>query len=57
MALYNWDYPQPNVTETKKLTKWEEVNVQALSTILMNITPNIQAGIDCLSAKAAWTAS
>ena len=28
--------------------------MQALSTILMNIAPNVQAGLDCTSAKAAW---
>ena len=28
--------------------------MQALSTILMNITLNVQAGLDCSSAKAAW---
>jgi len=42
---------KPNVAEMDKLTKWEEVDVQTLSTILMNITPNIQAGIDCSSSK------
>ena len=54
-----WPYiartiPKPNATDTEKLTKWEEVDAQALSTILMNITPNVQAGLDCSSAKAAW---
>src|SRR5882724_6297021 len=54
-----WPYiagtiPKPNTTDTEKLTKWEEVDTQALSTILMNITPNVQAGLDCSSAKAAW---
>jgi len=54
-----WPYtagtiPKPNTTDTEKLTKWEEVDAQALSTILMNITPNVQAGLDCSSAKAAW---
>jgi len=46
--------PKPNTTETEKLNKWEEVNTQALSTILMNITPNVQARLDCSSVKAAW---
>jgi hypothetical protein len=41
-------------TDVDKLAKWEEVDAQALSTILMNIAPNVQAGLDCLSAKAAW---
>src|SRR5882724_12847070 len=45
---------KPDTTTTEKLTKWEEVDAQALSTILMNITPNVQAGLDCSSAKAAW---
>jgi len=32
--------------EPEKLKGWEENNAQALSTILMNITPNAQAGLD-----------
>ena len=28
--------------------------MQALSTILMNIAPNVQAGLDCSSKKTAW---
>jgi len=58
-GLKLWPYitgsiPKPNTTETKKLTKWEEVDAQALSTILMNITLNVQAGLDFSSVKAAW---
>jgi len=34
-----------------KLSKWEEVDAQALS---MNITLNIQARSDCSSSKDAW---
>src|SRR6266481_567592 len=54
-----WPYidgtiPKPDDTETNKLVKWEEVDAQALSTILMNIAPNVQAGLDCSSAKVAW---
>ena len=54
-----WPYisgtmPNPAVTEIHKLAKWEEVDTQALSMILMNIIPNVQAGLDCSSAKAAW---
>src|SRR5882724_1529671 len=54
-----WPYtagtiPKPNTTDTEKLARWEEVDVQALSTILMNIAPNVQAGLDCSSSKAAW---
>src|SRR5882724_2884531 len=54
-----WPYiagiiPKPDTTETENLVKWEEADVQALSTILMNITPNVQARLDCLSAKAVW---
>jgi len=37
-----------------KLAKWEEIDAQALSMILMNIVPNVQAGLDCSSMKAAW---
>jgi len=54
-----WPYiagtiPKPDTTEIKKWVKWEEGDVQALSTILMNITLNVQARLDCSSAKAAW---
>src|SRR5882724_8927236 len=54
-----WPYvsgtmPRPGATETDKLIRWEEVDAQALSTILMNIAPNVQAGLDCSSAKTAW---
>ena len=54
-----WPYitgtvPKPDDIETEKLAKWEEVDAQALSTILMNIAPNVQAGLDCSSARAAW---
>jgi len=54
-----WPYisgtmPKPAVTDIDKLAKWEEVDSQALSMILMNIVPNVQAGLDCSSAKAAW---
>src|SRR6266481_6255321 len=54
-----WPYiagtiPKPDATETDRLVKWEEVDSQALSTILMNIAPNVQAGLDCSSTKAAW---
>ena len=31
-----------------------EINAQALMTILMNITLNVQASLDCSSAKTAW---
>jgi len=54
-----WPYisgtmPKPTVTDIDKLAKWEEVDAQALSMILMNIVPNVQAGLDCLSVKATW---
>src|SRR5882672_6254630 len=45
---------RPADTELDKLAKWEEVDAQALSMILMNIVPNVQAGLDCSSTKAAW---
>ena len=45
---------KPNTAEIDKLVKWEEVDAQALSTILMNIAPNVQARLDCSSAKAVW---
>ena len=45
---------KPDTAENDKLIKWEEADAQALSTILMNIAPNVQAGLDCLSTKAAW---
>jgi len=46
--------PRPAATDVDKLAKWEEIDAQALSMILMNIVPNVQAGLDCSSAKAAW---
>jgi len=42
---------KPTATNVDKLVKWEEVDAQALSMILMNIVQNIQAGLDCSSAK------
>src|SRR3979490_1551370 len=58
-GLKLWPYVSGTVlrlatTDIDKLAKWEEVDTQALSTILMNIAPNIQAGLNCSSAKAAW---
>src|SRR5882672_7634994 len=54
-----WPYisgtiPRPRVTDTEKLIQWEEADAQALSATLMNISPNVQAGLDCSSAKATW---
>src|SRR5882672_7231983 len=54
-----WPYisgtvPKPTTTDVDKLVKWEEIDAQALSVILMNIAPNVQAGLDCSSARAAW---
>jgi len=46
--------PKPRVTKTEKLIRWEGIDAQSLSTILMNITSNVQAGLDCSSTKAAW---
>ena len=45
---------KPNATDADALTAWEEIDSQALSTILMNIVPNVQAGLDCDSSKAVW---
>ena len=45
---------KPNTAEADKLMKWKEIDVQALSIILMNISPNVQAGLDCSCLKAAW---
>ena len=58
-GLKLWPYitgtmPKPNATEIDKLVRWEEVDVQSLSTILMNIVPNFQARLDCSSVKDAW---
>ena len=60
-ALYTklWPYvsgtiPKPRNEDTDKLARWEELDVQVLSTILMNVTPNVQAGLDCPSAKTTW---
>src|SRR5882724_8718818 len=54
-----WSYisrtiPRHGDTRTEKMVRWEEVDAQALTIILMNITPNIKAGLDCSLAKAAW---
>src|SRR5882672_3007438 len=54
-----WPYvsgtvPRHRDTTTEKLIRWEEADAQALFTILINISPNAQAGLDCSSAKAAW---
>ena len=45
---------KPVATDVDGSTEWEEIDSQALSTILMNIVPNIQAGLDCDSSKAFW---
>ena len=45
---------KPEAAEADKLTKWRETDAQALSIILMNISPNVQAGLDYSSSKAAW---
>jgi len=45
LALHIWKLSKPSATEPNKLMKWEEVDAQALFTILMNIVPNIQAGL------------
>ena len=41
-------------TDVDKLANWETVDAQALSIILMIITPNVQSSLDCSSAKKAW---
>jgi len=46
--------PRPTDSDVDKLAKQEEVNTQALSMILMNSVPNVQAGLDCSSTKATW---
>ena len=45
---------KPEAAEADKLTKWRETDAQALSIILMNISQNVQAGLDCSSSKATW---
>jgi len=54
VAICSGTVPRHSDTKTEKLIKWEEVDAQALTTILMNIIPNVQAGLDCSSSKAAW---
>ena len=54
-----WPYmsgtiPKPGNADVEKLARWEELDAQALSTILMNVTPNVKAGLDCSSAKTIW---
>jgi len=46
--------PKPAAADVDNLAKWEEVNAQALSMILMNIVLNMQAGPNGSSVKAAW---
>jgi len=54
MAIHSGTKPKPTSSNVEKLEKWEEFDAQALSMILMNIVLNVQAGVDCSSAKAAW---
>jgi len=54
MALYIGNRTKTPDLDIDKLAKWEEIDAQALSMILMNIVPNVQAGLDCSSAKATW---
>src|SRR5882724_9732960 len=42
--------PKPTAADVDKLAKWEEIDAQALSMILMNIVPNVQAGLKRQSA-------
>jgi len=53
-----WPYiagtiPRHGPSKTNKLIRWEEVDAQALSTILMNNAPNVQARLNCSSVKTA----
>jgi len=43
--------PKPTAANVDKLAKWEEVDAQALSMILMNTVLNVQAGLDCSLQK------
>ncbi|KAF8579430.1 hypothetical protein K439DRAFT_1620551 [Ramaria rubella] len=43
-----------DISKAIELAKWIKCDAQALSTILMNISPNVQAGLDSSSSKAAW---
>ena len=45
---------KPDTAEADKLMKWKEIDAQALSVILMNISLNVQAGLDCSCSKATW---
>jgi hypothetical protein len=45
---------KPMSTKPENLEVWEQSDAQALTLILMNITPSVQAGLDCTSAKAMW---
>jgi len=54
MALHIGKHMKTCRYSCRQTAKWEEIDTQALLMILMNIVPNVQAGIDCLSVKAAW---
>jgi len=45
---------KPAKTDVDALATGEEIDSQALSTILINIVPNVQAGLNCNSSKYAW---
>ena len=44
----------PAETDVDVLATWEDIDSQVLSMILMSIVPNVQAGLNCDSSKAAW---
>jgi len=50
------DLEQYQDMETPKPRKWSDgkKSMHSLTTILMNITLNVQAGLDCSSMKTAW---
>ena len=54
MALHIRNHTKTTDMDVDKLVKWEEINAQALSMTLMNTVPNVQAGLDCSTAKATW---
>jgi len=54
VAIWIWNSTKTWRHQNQESDQMEEINAQALTTILMNITLNVQAGLDCSSMKTAW---
>jgi len=53
MAVYIWSHTKTGVSETEKLTQWEEVNVKPYDYSNEHHTKHT-VGLDWLIMKAAW---